>query len=93
MPDACGVFIMPPSREILEQRLRGRATDSEEVINRRMRDAVEDMRHFSNYDFLIINDEFERAVDELCSVVLAKRTQTTRQSTVNGQLLTALLAD
>lgn len=91
MPDACGVFIVPPSKEILEQRLRGRASDSEEVIERRMRDAVEDMRHFSNYDYLIINQDFDQALDELCSVVLSKRVQTGRQSTNNQSLLSALL--
>ena len=91
MPDACGIFIVPPSREILEQRLRGRASDSEEVIERRMRDAVEDMRHFSNYDYLIINKDFDDALDELCAVVLSKRVQTGRQSTNNQTLLSALL--
>ena len=91
MPDACGVFIVPPSKEILEQRLRGRASDSEEVIERRMRYAVEDMRHFSNYDYLIINQDFDQALDELCSVVLSKRVQTGRQSTNNQSLLSALL--
>lgn len=93
MPDACGVFIVPPSREILEQRLRGRASDSEEVIDRRMREAVEDMRHFSNYDYLIINEEFDQALDELCAIVLAKRVSTVRQSMVSQPLLSALLAN
>ncbi len=92
MPDACGVFIVPPSKEVLEKRLRGRASDSDEVIDRRMRDAVEDMRHFSNYDYVIINDDFDRALDELCAIILARRVKTGRQSTVNRQLLSALLA-
>ncbi len=92
MPDACGIFIVPPSKDILEQRLRGRASDSEEVIERRMRDAVEDMRHFSNYDYLIINQDFEHALDELCAVILSKRVETTRQSTENQPVLSALLS-
>ena len=92
MPDACGIFIVPPSREILEQRLRGRASDSDEVIRRRIGDAVEDMRHFSNYDYLIINQDFEHALDELCGVILSKRVETTRQSSENQALLTGLLS-
>lgn len=93
MPEACSVFIVPPSREVLEQRLRGRASDSEDVIERRMRDAVEDMRHFSNFDYLIINRDFDRALDELCAIVLSRRVDTRRQATVNRQLLSALLAN
>lgn len=92
MPESCGVFIMPPTREILESRLRGRASDSAEVIERRMSDAVEDMRHFSNYDYLIINDDFERALDELCGVILAKRVETLRQSTVSEPIISKLLS-
>ena len=91
MPDACGIFIMPPSREILESRLRGRESDSAEVIDRRMKDAVDDMRHFSNYDYLIINDDFQRAVDEFAGIVLAKRVETLRQSTVSQQTISRLL--
>lgn len=91
MPDACGIFIMPPSREILENRLRGRESDSAEVIARRMNDAVDDMRHFSNYDYLIINDDFQRAVDEFAGIVLAKRVETLRQSTASQQIISRLL--
>lgn len=92
-PDACGIYIVPPSKEILEQRLRGRASDSDDVISRRMKDAVDDMRHFPNFDYLIINQDFERALDELCAIILAKRVRTTRQSSVNQRLISALLAE
>lgn len=92
MPDACGVYIVPPSQAILEQRLRGRASDSDDVIARRLQDAVEDMRHFSNYDYLVINQDFAQALDELCAIVLANRVTTNRQATVNQSLLSALLA-
>ena len=91
IPEACSIFIVPPSREILEQRLRGRASDSEEVIERRIADAVSDMKHFSNYDYLIINDEFEQAVAELCAVVLSKRVEVNRQSEERSQTISALL--
>lgn len=92
MPDACGVFIMPPSREVLEQRLRGRDSDSAEVIARRLSDAVDDMRHFSNYDYLIINDDFDQAVDELCGIVLAKRVTTLRQTDASQEIISRLLS-
>jgi len=92
MPEACGIFIVPPSREILESRLRGRASDSEEVIERRIADAVSDMRHFSNYDYLIINDDFEKAVSELCAVVISRRVAVNRQADERSDIISALLS-
>lgn len=92
MPQACSIFIMPPSREILQSRLRGRASDAEEVIERRLKEAVDDMKHFSNYEYLIINDDFELAVQQLCAVVMAKRVEVLRQSGENEVLLSKLLA-
>jgi len=92
MPDACSIFIVPPSRETLESRLRGRASDTDEVIERRIADAVSDMRHFSNYDYLIINDDFELAVEELCSVVIAKRVEVNRQADERAEVISALLS-
>ena len=92
IPKACSIFIVPPSREILEQRLRGRASDSEKVIERRINDAVSDMQHYSNYDYLIINDDFEQAVAELCAIVIAKRVEVARQTELRSRLLSSLLA-
>ena len=92
IPEACSVFIVPPSREALEKRLRGRASDSDEVIERRIADAVSDMKHFPNYDYLIINDDFERAVSELCAVVLSKRVEVNRQAEERSALLSDLLS-
>jgi len=91
IPQACSIFIMPPSRETLQERLRGRASDEEEVIERRLREAVDDMRHFPNYDYLIINDDFELAAEQLCSVVIAKRVEVLRQSDEKQKLLSELL--
>lgn len=73
VPDAVSVFILPPSIEELERRLRGRGMDSEAVIARRMRDAVSEMSHYEEYDFLVINDDFERALAGLASIVRAAR--------------------
>ena len=90
-PEACSIFIMPPSRETLENRLRGRASDSEEVIERRIAEAVSDMQHYSNYDYLIINDDFEQAVSELCAIIIAKRVEVRRQTELRSEMLSALL--
>ncbi len=69
MPSCLTVFVLPPSRESLEQRLRGRATDSTEVIVRRLRDAVSDMSHWNEFDYVVVNDDFERAVADLMRIV------------------------
>jgi guanylate kinase len=72
-PDALGIFVLPPSRAVLEQRLRNRQTDSDDVINRRLREAVSDMSHYAEFEFVVVNDEFERALLELQAIVTAQR--------------------
>src|SRR5689334_18769270 len=69
MPDCITVFILPPSRRALEERLRNRRTDSDEVIARRLRDAVSDMSHWSEFDYVVVNDDFARAVSDLSRIV------------------------
>jgi len=68
MPDCVTIFIMPPSRQELERRLRDRRTDSDAVIERRLRDALSDMEHWSEFDFVIINDDLNEAVADLEAV-------------------------
>ena len=72
MPACITVFILPPSRDELERRLRSRGTDSAEVIERRLRDALSDMSHWNEFDYLIFNDDLDEAVAEL-EAVLADR--------------------
>jgi guanylate kinase len=69
IPEACSIFILPPSREALELRLKGRSTDSNEVIQRRLRDAAEDLSHWSEFDYVVINDRFEQAIEDLRAIV------------------------
>ena len=69
IPEAVSIFILPPSRAALEQRLKGRSTDSEEVIQRRLRDAAEDLGHWREFDYVVINDRFERAIEDLQDIV------------------------
>ncbi|HEY1284058.1 MAG TPA: guanylate kinase [Steroidobacteraceae bacterium] len=69
MPEARSIFILPPSRRALEERLRNRKTDSDEVIARRLRDAVGDMSHWNEFDYVVVNDDFERATADLATIV------------------------
>lgn len=69
MPESRSIFILPPSRQALEQRLRNRQTDSAEVIARRLQDAVGDMSHWNEFDFVVVNEQFDRAVDDLARIV------------------------
>jgi guanylate kinase len=78
IPEAITIFVLPPSREILEQRLRARSQDSEEVIQRRMKDAREEVRNYTQYDFVLINREIEAASAQLASIVEAERQRKAR---------------
>lgn len=73
IPNAVSIFILPPSKEILEQRLRNRAQDSEEIITRRMRDAVNEMQHYNEFNYIVINDDFNQALQDLQSIVRTQR--------------------
>ena len=91
-PDSIGVFILPPSRQALEERLRGRGQDAEEVIARRMRDAVSEMSHYAEFDYLVINDDFQTALAELAAIVTARRLRTEIQASRHKPILQTLLA-
>jgi guanylate kinase len=68
-PDAIGIFILPPSRDELERRLRGRATDPEAVIRRRLADAVSDMGHWQEFDYVVFNDDVDAATGRLVQIL------------------------
>ncbi|NVJ60575.1 MAG: guanylate kinase [Gammaproteobacteria bacterium] len=92
MPECRTIFILPPSREALEQRLHGRGQDDAEVIAKRMAAAKQEMSHFNEYDYLIINDDFEQAKQELKSVFIAERQAIAVQKSRHEQLINNLLA-
>ena len=73
LSNCISIFILPPSREALDKRLRTRGQDSDAVINRRMRDAEAEISHYNEYDYVIINDDFDTAFKELKSIVTASR--------------------
>ena len=70
-PAATGIFILPPSRQALEERLQGRGQDSDAIIARRMRDAVSEIEHYDEFDYLIVNDDFDTALNELAAIFTA----------------------
>jgi guanylate kinase len=72
LPESLSIFILPPSRDELERRLRGRGTDAEEVIARRLRDAASDMAHWNEFDYVVVNRDFEQAVAELQAIVAGR---------------------
>jgi guanylate kinase len=69
IPEACSIFILPPSRRALEERLKGRSTDSNDVIERRLRDAAEDLGHWKEFDYVVVNDRFDQALADLQAIV------------------------
>ena len=91
MPGCVSVFILPPSRDELIRRLRGRGQDSEEVIQRRFRDAVTDMGHYTEYDYVVINDDFDEALTDLASIMRARRQRREVQRVRQGALIASLL--
>ncbi len=91
IPETVGIFILPPSRDTLETRLRGRGQDSDEIIARRMRDAKSETSHYAEYDYLVVNDDFDIALAELRSIVLAQRCRYALQSRRLAPLLKELL--
>ncbi|MGH8218329.1 MAG: guanylate kinase [Steroidobacteraceae bacterium] len=90
LPESVTIFVLPPSRRALEERLTQRRTDSADVIARRLRDAVGDMEHFREFDYVVVNDRFEQAVEELESI-LAGRGAALRRDRASLRPLTAEL--
>ncbi|MGA2327248.1 MAG: guanylate kinase [Bryobacteraceae bacterium] len=78
VPDAVSIFILAPSRNDLEKRLRARSEDAEEVIQRRLRGAAREIRDYSAYDYVLVNQDVEKSVDTLASIVKAERVRRTR---------------
>jgi len=92
MPAARSIFILPPSQQALRQRLTNRGQDSDEIIEARMREAVSEMSHYVEYDFLVINDDFASALEDLKAIFRANSLQQTPQQQRFSDLLASLLA-
>lgn len=89
--DCVSIFVFPPSRQALEQRLYGRGLDTPEVIQRRLREAVHEMSHYREYDYLIVNDDFAQAVQSLTAILTANRLLLCNQAVRLSSLLRDLL--
>ena len=92
MPAVVSIFILPPSREALQQRLQDRGQDDAAVIARRMRDAVSEMSHYEEYDYLVVNEVFQQARQELAAILQSRRLRLQAQRRRHAGLLAALLA-
>src|SRR5690242_9801408 len=78
IPEAVSIFVLAPSRDILEQRLRARSEDSEKVIQRRLRDAAEEIRNYRQYDYVLVNHQLEESIDTLAAIIKAERVRRIR---------------
>jgi guanylate kinase len=87
IPEAISIFVLPPSREILEERLRARSQDSEEVIQRRLKAAAEEVRNYAEYDYVLLNREIEESAARLATIVRAERMRLVRMQEDVGPIL------
>lgn len=92
-PHVRSIFILPPSRQALLDRLKGRASDSEEVIARRSAEAMEEMSHHNEADYLVINDNFDTALGDLQAIIRAERLTHARQASKNQRQIDALFSE
>lgn len=92
MPSTLGIFILPPSREVLRERLTNRGQDSDSVIDARMAEAKAEISHYSEADYLIVNDHFEDALNELIGLVSNPRSQARKNFAEHQRLIEELLA-
>jgi guanylate kinase len=93
VPDCQSIFILPPSRAALQERLQNRRTDSPEVIARRLRDAVADMSHWNEFDYIVVNEDFERAQADLARIIDGRGEDLRARRASLRPLLDALLRD
>jgi guanylate kinase len=87
LPEAVTIFVLPPSRQVLEQRLRSRSMDSEEVIRRRLLGAAEEVRHYTQYDYVVINNDLNESATRLLAIVRAERIRRIRMDAVVRPIL------
>ena len=92
MPETRSIFILPPSRATLEQRLTARGQDDRDIIAARMAEAVEEMSHYIESDYLVINQDFDTALEQLQAIIGSQRLRTSRQQVELAQLLQGLLS-
>lgn len=77
-PDSILIFVLPPSMDELKKRLTGRMSDAEDVIKKRLKNAIDEIREYKNYDYVIINDAFDDALEEMVAIIIAERVRASR---------------
>lgn len=92
MPESKSIFILPPSIEELKNRLKKRGQDDDQVIDKRMQKAQAEISHYDEYDYIIINDDFDCSLNSLNSIITATRLEQQKQAIINQNLLRSLLA-
>lgn len=92
IPEAVSIFVIPPSLMALERRLRGRGQDSDAVIAGRMARACDELSHYPEYDYLLVNDRFDTALAQLHAIIIAERLRQARQAARHGAELASMLA-
>ncbi|MFL1456156.1 guanylate kinase [Marinobacter sp. GN3S48] len=92
IPECVGIFIVPPSPEVLRERLTGRGTDAPEVVDRRLREAAEECSHAVEFDYLVVNDDFGAALQDLLAIVRGQRLRIAAQQVRYSNLLARLSA-
>ncbi|MGB1237307.1 MAG: guanylate kinase [Pseudomonadales bacterium] len=91
MPQAQSVFILPPSKTELRKRLQGRGTDEQAVVDHRMDNAVGEMVHYNEFDYVVVNDDFEQALEALAAIFVSRRHLLAAQQAAHATLLAALV--
>lgn len=91
LPDTVGIFILPPSTEVLRERLNQRGQDSEDVIEGRMRDAAAEMQHYDEFDYVLVNDDFATTLSEFESLILSQRLAVKKQKLRHADLIPQLI--
>ena len=90
IPDSLSIFILPPSRQTLRQRLRERGQDDDTVIDRRMKDAISEISHYPEFDYIVINDDFAEALNEMRAIFIANRQRRENQLVRHRELIHSL---
>ncbi|AWH90367.1 guanylate kinase [Buchnera aphidicola (Melanaphis sacchari)] len=91
MPKSKSIFLLPPSKDVLYKRLQKRGQDSDIVISKRMEKAVDEMNHYEDYDYLIINDDFQKAINDLKTIIISEHLCLFRQQKKYNSLINQLL--
>ncbi|MCZ6870450.1 MAG: guanylate kinase [Gammaproteobacteria bacterium] len=93
LPESVAVFVLPPSRKALKERLKARGEDDRQVIEERLKSAISEMAHYVEYDYLIVNEDFDQAVERFLAVVVAQRQHIGSQQMLLAPLLRELLSE